>query len=60
MKKHLLFFSLFGCGIAFGQQNLTLATINSTTLTIPGDEIFRFQPGFVGQLQAINIDRFAQ
>jgi hypothetical protein len=51
MKKHLLFFGLFGCGLAFGQQNLSLGTINSSVLTVPGDEIFRFQPGFVGQWQ---------
>ncbi len=49
MKKHLLFFSLFGCGLAFG-QNLSLGFVVPSTL-LP-QEIFRFQPGFVGQLQS--------
>jgi len=49
MKKHLLFFSLFGCGLAFGQQNLSQGTVLSGVL-FP-QEIFRFLPGYVGQLQ---------
>jgi hypothetical protein len=49
MKKHLLFFSLFGCSLAFG-QNLSQGFVVPTTL-LP-QEIFRFQPGFVGQLQS--------
>jgi hypothetical protein len=49
MKKHLLFFGLLGCGLAFGQQNQSLLSV-APTLTA-GQEIFRFQPGFTGQLQ---------
>lgn len=51
MKKQLLFFGLFGCSLAFGQQSSSFGTLNLTTLTIPGDEIFRFQPGYISQLQ---------
>lgn len=51
MKKQLLFFGLFGCGVAFGQQNSSYGTLNFTTLTTSGDEIFRFQPGYISQLQ---------
>jgi hypothetical protein len=49
MKKRLLFFGLFGCSLAFGQQNQSLLNV-APTLTA-GQEIFRFQPGFTGQLQ---------
>jgi hypothetical protein len=49
MKKHLLFFSLFGCGLAFG-QNQVITNITNTLL--PGAEIFRFAPGFASQIQS--------
>jgi hypothetical protein len=49
MKKQLLFFGLFGCSMAFGQQNISLGSVLSGVL-LP-QEIFRFQPGYVGQLQ---------
>jgi hypothetical protein len=49
MKKQLLFFGLFGCGLAFG-QNLSQGFVVPGTL-LP-QEIFRFLPGFVGQLQS--------
>jgi hypothetical protein len=49
MKKQLLFFGLFGCGVAFG-QNLSQGFVVPGTL-LP-QEIFRFLPGFVGQLQS--------
>lgn len=49
MKKQLLILSFLGCGFAFG-QNL------SQGFVVPGallpQEIFRFIPGFVGQLQS--------
>lgn len=48
MKKHLLFFSLFGCSLAFGQNNSNGPVF--TTLPVSGDEAFRFKSGFVGQL----------
>lgn len=48
MKKQLLILSFLGCGFAFG-QNLSQGSV------LPGvlfpQEIFRFQPGYVGQLQ---------
>jgi hypothetical protein len=49
MKKRLLFFSLFGCGLAFG-QNLSQGPTSNFVLPNPGPEVFRFAPGFVGQL----------
>jgi hypothetical protein len=49
MKKHLLFFSLFGCSLAFG-QNLSQGPVSNFVLPNPGPEVFRFAPGFVGQL----------
>lgn len=49
MKKQLLILSFLGCGFAFGQQNQSLLSV-APTLTA-GQEIFRFQPGFTGQLQ---------
>jgi len=51
MKKQLLFFGLLACSMAFG-QNLSQGLVVSTTL-LP-QEIFRFQPGFVGQLQSLS------
>jgi hypothetical protein len=48
MKKHLIFFSLFGCGIAFG-QNFTNGPISQG---LSGAETFRFGPGFASQIQA--------
>jgi hypothetical protein len=49
MKKHLLFFSLLGCNMAFG-QNLSQGPVSNFVLPNPGPEVFRFAPGFVGQL----------
>lgn len=49
MKKQLLFFSLFGCSVAFG-QNFSQGTPNPLGLSNPGPEVFRFAPGYVGQL----------
>ena len=49
MKKQLLFFGLFGCGLAFG-QNFSQGSVNFSLP--PGPEIFSFKPGFVSQIQA--------
>jgi hypothetical protein len=51
MKKHLLFFGLFGCGLAFGQQNQSRNTINTLSLPLAGPIAFQFDTGFIGQLQ---------
>jgi hypothetical protein len=48
MKKHLLFFSLFGCSLAFG-QNVSNGSIG-TGLT--GSETFRFGQGYAYQIQS--------
>jgi hypothetical protein len=47
MKKHLFFFGLFGCSLAFGQNNSNGAVLT----TLSGPEVFDFKPGFIGQLQ---------
>lgn len=47
MKKQLLFFGLFGCGLAFGQNNSN----GPVFTTLSGPEVFDFKPGFIGQLQ---------
>jgi hypothetical protein len=49
MKKHLLFFGLFGCGLAFG-QNISNGPIG---LGISAPETFRFGPGLVTQDQSL-------
>jgi hypothetical protein len=48
MKKHLLFFSLFGCSLAFG-QNVSNGAIG-TGLT--GAETFKFGQGYAYQIQS--------
>jgi hypothetical protein len=50
MKKRLLFFSLLGCGLAFGQNQSFLPV---TPTLIPGPEIFRFSPGYITQDQSL-------
>jgi hypothetical protein len=50
MKKQLLFFSLFGCSVAFGQNQSFLPV--TPTLT-PSPEIFRFSPGYITQDQSL-------
>lgn len=52
MKKQLLFFGLFGCSLAFGQNNFSRNTINFSTLPLSGPLAFQFGTGFVGQLQS--------
>jgi hypothetical protein len=47
MKKQLLFFGLFGCSVAFGQNNSN----GPVFTTLSGPEVFDFKPGFIGQLQ---------
>lgn len=49
MKKHLLFFGLFGCGLAFG-QNQVITGLTNTLLA--GPEIFRFDQGYASQIQS--------
>ena len=49
MKKQVLILSFLSCGFAIG-QNLSQGPVNNITLPIPGPEVFRFSPGFVGQL----------
>jgi hypothetical protein len=49
MKKQLLFFGLFGCGMAFG-QNLSQGAVVNFGLSSAGQQAFQFAPGFVGQL----------
>jgi hypothetical protein len=47
MKKQLLFISIFGCSLAFSQNQGDVAN------TLPsGQEVFRFAPGFASQIQA--------
>lgn len=48
MKKQLLFFSLLGCGLAFGQNRTNLSILTTPLLL---QEVFRFDQGFTGQLQ---------
>jgi uncharacterized membrane protein len=49
MKKHLLFFGLFGCGVAFGQNQVITSVTNSL---LAGPEIFRFDQGYASQIQS--------
>lgn len=49
MKKQLLILSFLGCGFAFG-QNLTFSPVLTAPLVT--NEVFRFSPGFMGQVQA--------
>jgi hypothetical protein len=49
MKKQLLFFGLFGCGLAFG-QNQVITGLTNTLLA--GPEIFRFDQGYASQIQS--------
>jgi len=48
MKKHLLFFGLLGCSLAFG-QNISNGTIG---LGLIGPETFKFGPGYAFQIQS--------
>ena len=50
MKKHLLFFSLFGCSLAFG-QNFSQGAVNNSLP--PGNEVFKFAPGLITQEQSL-------
>jgi hypothetical protein len=49
MKKHLLFFGLFGCGLAFGQNQVITSPTNTL---LAGPEIFRFDQGYASQIQS--------
>lgn len=49
MKKQLLFFGLFGCGLAFGQNQVITSVTNSL---LAGPEIFRFDQGYASQIQS--------
>ncbi len=48
MKKQLLFFGLFGCGVAFG-QNISNGTVG---LGLSGPETFKFGQGYAFQIQS--------
>ncbi|MEI8116272.1 MAG: tail fiber domain-containing protein [Flavobacteriia bacterium] len=49
MKKQLLFFSLLGCGLAFGQNQSN----GPLSFGLSGPETFRFGPGIVTQDQSL-------
>lgn len=51
MKKQLLFFGLFGCSVAFGQQNKSRNTIDASSLPLSSPIAFQFESGYIGQLQ---------
>jgi hypothetical protein len=50
MKKHLLFFGLFSCGLAFGQNQCN----GPLSFGLSGPETFRFGPGIVTQDQSLS------